>query len=420
MFSQQITPFLTSTFKVFSFDAPASNAVLVRSCGHSASHLWKSDSVAESFRSNVRRSGRKTAFDAGASNEKTLKVLLRSGLTISSLGEASGTVSKSCPPGNAAECGKDDRLPESTLQPETVRLAHLSDLHLPVKPLGWRWRDYFSKRLTGFIHIRWLGRSKRFRHAAKVLTALMRSLPERRIDHVLFSGDASMMGFRREFEEVASLLHLDTPAMLPGLTVPGNHDCYVRSAVRRGDFERIFAPWQKGLRIDLHHTYPFAQKVGSIWLVALNSARSNRIVWDARGGVGKAQRERLRELLKRLEEGPKIIVTHYPLFLENGKPETTWRRMRDWKKVLRIAREGGVSLWLHGHRHHPYHLSKSESLPFPSICVGSSTQTDRWTYNEYEIKGTQIEVLRRQYDPDRDEFVDRDRFRIELAACTPS
>lgn len=300
----------------------------------------------------------------------------------------------------------------------TIRLAHISDLHVPVKRLGWGMRDLFTKRTTGWINVRLLGRGRRFQHAREVLQILHRALIERQVGHVLFSGDASMMGFPKEFEDVATLLGLHQEGELPGLAVPGNHDYYVGRSQKSNSFERAFEPWQRGVRVDESHVYPFAQQIAGVWFVAVNSARSNLWVWDARGGVGRSQRERLVELIRSLSPGRRVLVTHYPLLLANGKPESRWRRMRDWKEMRTLAMDAGISLWLHGHRHHSYILP-AENLPFPCICVGSSTQTNRWSYNEYHFEGDLLHVQPRRFDPIRNEFVDGTPTTVSLPLQQP-
>src|SRR5262245_1765297 len=204
----------------------------------------------------------------------------------------------------------------------TVRLAHFSDVHLTTRPLGWALHDLRSKRLSGWFHLRALGRGKQFRMAHEVTTAMMAELRERRPDRVVFSGDATALGFASEFVHAARHLGVGDP-QLPGFAVPGNHDYYTRAAVRAGAFEREFAPWLAGERVD-GETYPFAQRVGPVWLLGVNSSTANRRPWDASGAVGAAQRARLRDLLGQLSAGPRIIVTHYPVCLADGRPESRW------------------------------------------------------------------------------------------------
>src|SRR5262245_45017414 len=113
-----------------------------------------------------------------------------------------------------------------------VRLAHFSDVHLTTRRLGWRVRDMFGKRTTGWMNVRLLGRGHRFRHAPDVADALRGELAARGFDHLVFSGDASTMAFPAEMTEAAARLGVGDPALPPGIAVPGNHDLYVRRVVR--------------------------------------------------------------------------------------------------------------------------------------------------------------------------------------------
>ena len=55
----------------------------------------------------------------------------------------------------------------------TVRLAHFSDVHLTTRPLGWALHDLRSKRLSGWFHLRALGRGNQFRLAHEIDMASM-------------------------------------------------------------------------------------------------------------------------------------------------------------------------------------------------------------------------------------------------------
>src|SRR3954470_14026345 len=121
-----------------------------------------------------------------------------------------------------------------------VRLVHFSDVHITTRRLGWRRRDFVSKRVTGALNMRLLGRGKRFRHASEVAGVMVRELRERRPDHLIFSGDATALAFEEEFAEAARVLGVEDADMPPGLAVPGNHDCYVARPVRDRLFEKYF------------------------------------------------------------------------------------------------------------------------------------------------------------------------------------
>lgn len=291
------------------------------------------------------------------------------------------------------------------------RLAHISDLHLTASPLGWRFHDFFSKRVFTWMNLR-LRRRHHFSSAEQVLTRLAQDLDERRVDHVIFSGDATALGFESEMRRVAEILGV---TRRPGLAVPGNHDYCTPAAARSGAFERCFAPWQQGERVG-DETYPFAQPLGGLCLVGLNSAKGNFWFWDASGRVGDAQLQRLRALLARLPAGPRILVTHYPICLAKGGPEKLHHGLRDLPATLQVAAEGGVSLWLHGHRHGFYHFRALPNAPFPVICAGSSTQTGQWSYGEYDVAAGLLHGRRRVYDPVADRFRDAESFELPLAS----
>jgi 3',5'-cyclic AMP phosphodiesterase CpdA len=295
-------------------------------------------------------------------------------------------------------------------QPEPVRLAHFSDVHVTAPGCAWRAEDWLNKRFAAWFNLRVLGRGRRFRNADDAVRALVRDAAQRGAHHLVFSGDATAMGFAEEVERATRLLGVGER---PGIAVPGNHDYCTPAAMRSGDFERHFAPWQVGERVG-DEVYPFAQRVGGLWLVAVNSATPNRWAWDARGAVGAAQLERLGRLLAKLDGGRRVLVTHYPVALASGRPETRTRLLRDLGGLVEVAARGGVCLWLHGHRHDAYHHPISDAAPFPVICAGSATQAGRWSYGEYTVHGDHLRGTRRVYDPERGGFREGHSFELEL------
>jgi len=294
-----------------------------------------------------------------------------------------------------------------------IRLAHLSDIHVTAPELEWRTVDWFNKRFASWFNFRFLGRRYRFRHGDEVLLKLMAELREQNPDRIIFSGDATALGFESEMRRAAEFLGV-AGSSISGLAVPGNHDYCTIPTAASGLFERIFAPWQQGQRVD-GQIYPFAQKVGDAWLVAVNSCTGNRWAWDAAGSAGVPQLERLQRLLPTLTGGVRILVTHYPVCLADGKRERKTHGLRDVDDLVAVAAKGGVSLWLHGHRHHPYFISAGTVAPFPIICAGSATQTGCWTYGQYTLAGSRFHVHRRIYDPANNDFRDDETFEVQLA-----
>ncbi|MGL6097845.1 MAG: metallophosphoesterase family protein, partial [Fimbriiglobus sp.] len=224
-------------------------------------------------------------------------------------------------------------------------------------------------------------------------------------DGLVFSGDATAFGFESELTATAAVLGVGDETLPPAVAVPGNHDYYTDRAVREGTFERIFAPWQQGVRMG-PDPYPFARKLGGVWVVALNTATVNRWHWDASGAAGEVQLRNLRTLCAGLSPGPRVLVTHYPLRTARGTVETRVHRLRDHEAVRTAAVDCNISLWLHGHIHRGFLLSPSPTIPFALLNPGSATQNNRWTYHEYQIGDGQVGVLRREYEPNTRTFHD--------------
>src|SRR5687768_254365 len=99
---------------------------------------------------------------------------------------------------------------------DTIHLAHISDIHISTRS-QWQAGDWLNKRMAAWLNLRILGRGLFFRQAEIVLGALLRDLRSRRPDHVIFSGDATALGFEEEVHRAATLLGLDTGLVLPGM-----------------------------------------------------------------------------------------------------------------------------------------------------------------------------------------------------------
>jgi len=295
----------------------------------------------------------------------------------------------------------------------SVRLVHFSDIHVTTRPLDWQTGDWFNKRFLAWINLRGLGRAYRFRHADQVLAAFAADQRKSPPDRLIFSGDATALGFETEAAHAARLLGLNDGTFLPGLAVPGNHDYQVRAAACSGAFERLFAPWQKGERVD-GAVYPFAQRVGDAWLVAVNSSVPNRWAWDARGNVAGDELDRLARLLEMLAPGLRILVTHYPVCLAGGRREKRLHGLRNLDRLIEVAEQGHICLWLHGHRHGFYHHANTAWTSFPVICAGSATQTGMWSYGDYTLASGKLEATRRAYDESAEVFRDVEQFDLQL------
>lgn len=286
-----------------------------------------------------------------------------------------------------------------------LRLVHFSDIHVFQPGARWKAREYFTKRVTGYVNNRYLPRSNQFKQASLVLNRLVENAYSRSPDLVIFSGDATTLGVEEEFAHAAELLRIGQPDTPPALAVPGNHDYYTTHSVKHGLFEKHFSSWQQGERVD-GETYPFARKVGSLYIVAVNSCQWNRWSWDSTGMVGVDQLLRLERLLSSQDAKHciKILVTHYPLALADGKPERRQRRLRDLSELLSVAEKYQVQLWLHGHRHQSYVVSANQERSVTAVCVGSGTMHDHWSFGEYLFEQNELTLRQYTYQPAFSQF----------------
>lgn len=296
---------------------------------------------------------------------------------------------------------------------QCLRLAHFSDIHVYLTHYGLSLPDLFSKRIAGWVNLRLGGRAWRFRHGEQILRAFVNDLACSHPDHLVFSGDAGSLGTPGEFDLAAE--RLGAWLEHPGVAVPGNHDHLIQRGVKAREFETRFAPWLVGSRPSENADYPFVQKVGGWSIIAVNSSAPTRFPWNACGRVGKEQLERLKRLFDSLDDSPRLLVTHYPAFLKDGNPEWRSRRLIDLDPLIRLAEEGKVRAWLHGHRHGAYHLPPAPGRPFALVCAGSVTQTKRWSYGLYDLTPTSFQGERRRYNPETGMFEAGERFEITIA-----
>ena len=245
--------------------------------------------------------------------------------------------------------------------------------------------------MTGWANVRLLGRGKRFRDAPDVVRALVRRhRSSRKPDGLVFSGDATGMGFASEVLVAAKALGVGE-GELPAVAVPGNHDYYTRRAVRAGYFEQAFGPWLHGLRVDAE-TYPFARQVGHVWLVCVNSSRYTCCRRTPAARSARPSSTGCIGCARSCRPGARILVTHYPLRTADGRVEPKVHRLAG---PCRGAGRGegtcGVGLWLHGHIHRRFVLSNPRPTSRSPWCVPAARpRTTAGAYAEYEIEGRAV------------------------------
>jgi 3',5'-cyclic AMP phosphodiesterase CpdA len=195
------------------------------------------------------------------------------------------------------------------------RVVHISDPHV-LSPGGVEWRAIlFNKRITGYLNlIRNRGRVYRRAYLDIVLEAASREA-----DHLVVTGDITNLALESEFADARSLL--DEVARRTDVTVvPGNHDIYLPSLLRRRRFPHHFGHFLRSdlpeLSLDLPAgSYPCVKLRGPVAIIALSSAVP-RPPFDSSGSLGPVQLAAFEAVLAHPEvtrRTPVILVHHPPV-----------------------------------------------------------------------------------------------------------
>ncbi len=297
--------------------------------------------------------------------------------------------------------------------PDTLTLAHISDLHLPL-PAGFAPRHWNVKRGLGYLN--W-HRGRRFVHTRETVDKLVADMRRQAPDHVAVTGDLVNIGLPVEYEAARAWLQdLGSPEHVT--VVPGNHDIYVHLRADPGvgrwapymaddRFGRelwaratggdlgVGAPGATGaasgdanLRLatdgDLGAgaatattaVFPFVRRIGGVALIGLNSAVPTR-PFVAAGQLGADQLGRLAHALRETRAAGlvRVVLIHHPPLRGQAPP---LRALADAAALERVLATEGADVVLHGHNHRDAvaHLpaASSHALPVVGICSGSASR----------------------------------------------
>ncbi len=238
-----------------------------------------------------------------------------------------------------------------------IRLAHLSDLHLPFHG-GYPRRFWTIKRTLGYLN--WhRGRKRSF--LRRTVDQLVADLGKHGLDHVAVTGDLVNWGLPDELAAAADWLEaLGPPDKVCAL--PGNHDIYVSrgSDPGVGRWRPYMTPddYGRGLLEELgqfpgdqiiESAFPYVRRVGDVALIGLNSAVPTP-PFVAAGELGGGQRERLGAVLERLGEEKlvRLVMIHHPPLVGQTPAR---RALRDADQLQKVFAQYGAELIIHGHNH---------------------------------------------------------------------
>ena len=199
--------------------------------------------------------------------------------------------------------------------------------------------------------------------------ALLESLEEQTIDHLVISGDLSNVAREEEFRKGREFIDrfLNGSPLARVTIVPGNHDVQDSQdgAINLQRFNKHFNEFlpSKGM-------FPIVQNSESGMIVGLGSITAGVGI----GTEGKIDRRQMDAISKLFDCGknlPKILTLHHHLKKKGIEPRMP--PLLNGSQLLDIARASGVKLILHGHKHNMYHwFDKKAGITI--ACAGSSTK----------------------------------------------
>jgi 3',5'-cyclic AMP phosphodiesterase CpdA len=237
---------------------------------------------------------------------------------------------------------------------QTVRFAHLSDVHLaPLPPL--RLPDVNMKRSLGWLN--WQ-RKRRFIHTRAALDAIVSDVHAQAPDHILVSGDLVNIGLPSEYK--AALDWLRTLGPPDRVTViPGNHDAYVAGDAElgigrwRGYMETERANFQFGLSAGqaalMGGAFPILRIAGPVAIIGMNSG----IVTPPGNATGRCGIDQLLLLAKVLDATKlaglsRLVMIHHPPIPGLA---SKGRELLDAAALAMLLETHGADLVIHGHNH---------------------------------------------------------------------
>lgn len=258
-----------------------------------------------------------------------------------------------------------------------MRIIHFSDIHA-VPRLG-SVSSYFDKRLLGYFNYRLRRRAHMdWNHVQRFVQRVKTLEP----DLVICTGDMTTLGEPREFDlakqALAPLVEDDS---FDFLYVPGNHDAYVKRKASQASLHQAFKWFNRDRwRLD---QLPLVHTCGELKFLLLNQG-SPAPLWGSYGTLDERTRQWLDKHLPSLFEEPHqiVLISHFPLFDENGKA-LHWRRAcRHVGPLQEALRNGQIALALCGHIHRPF--TREEPEGGLELCAGSLTQSGTFALIEYE------------------------------------
>jgi 3',5'-cyclic AMP phosphodiesterase CpdA len=227
-------------------------------------------------------------------------------------------------------------------------------------------------------------------HDAVLVEAVEARIHEEKPHLVVISGDFTQRARTEQFKEACRFLDRLKQAGHDVLGVPGNHDVPLYDVLRR-----FLSPLTRYRRFIDETLCPFHELDGAV-VLGINTARS---LTFKDGRIGHDQLEFIRRAFERAGKGPRILVTHHPLFaLPVSDAGEEGKAVGRQELALDAIGDAGVDLLLAGHNHrastHSARDLATRAGPALVIQAGTATSTrlrdEEQSFNRIDIDGGRV------------------------------
>lgn len=284
-----------------------------------------------------------------------------------------------------------------------LRVAHLSDPHLPLPP-GPHPGTLRGKRLLSRLswHL-----SRYRRHRPEILQRVVADLQDHAPDRIAVTGDLTNLGLAEEYRRARLWLQtLGPPDRV--MVIPGNHEALVPQAWETG--AEAWRPYWQGAATAPDtapgDAFPTLRQHRGTALIGMSSAVATPL-GRATGAAGAAQIDRLGPLLRaaRAQGLFRLLMIHHPPL--DGTVRRR-KRLLDSAALRAVLAQDGVELVLHGHSHRS-HFNTLPTCDGDAPVIGapsaSSMHHEPAAWHLYRITphpgGWDLQVTARCLGPDQ-------------------
>ncbi len=273
-----------------------------------------------------------------------------------------------------------------------MRIIHLSDLHIS--------KDFKRDNIKKF-------------------KACIKHISQFSFDHLVITGDLSENAKPEEFKLIRQILKsydlLDSAKVS---IVIGNHDIFggVQRAMDIIDFPRRCKNVDYELQVAnfIYHFeelftdcqfaspnkfFPYYKSLGEIGIIGINSIATYSKIGNPMASTGKVYSEQLDDIQRLSTENKwrnqhRLALVHHHFYKKNleatspqnkvwNKIESYNLRLRNKKKTIKLLKECGINLVLHGHSHDVKQYSR-KGIHF--LNAGGSIENEKNSFSFYIIE----------------------------------